>query len=244
MRPRLIPEAEIRFAAKSGFLTKGLWNEFFAEGGDRWRRMQWAFLSERHIFKPHRSSRASNVVVLNPKNTHVQKLVGNEISAAPFVAQLDHDELVARSLLQLSQTKAISDYQTESELRRLFPLIRNRYRPKEREKYPDAIVQVTRGPKVALELELTLKARRRYRQVLRTYRSRKDVGRIVFIVRSAVMFESITQAIKDTYYPLLERPIGFAWLEDWSQNPARARIDFKSTSTSVLEMTGLKSDFE
>lgn len=206
--------------------------------------MQWALLSERDFFKPHRSSRAENVVVLNPKNAHVQRLVGNEISASPFVAQLDHDELVAKSLMQLGKTKAISNYRTESELRRLFPLVRNRYKPEEREKYPDAIVQVTRGPKVALELELTLKARRRYRQILRTYRNRKDVSRIIFIVRSAVVFESITQAIKDTYYPLLERPIGFTWLEDWSQNPARARIDFKSASTSMLEMTGLKSDFE
>lgn len=161
--------------------------------------------------------------------------------APAFVAQLDHDELMARSLLRLSRAKVIAAYRTEGELKRLFPLARNRYSPDQKEKYPDAIIETVSGLSVALELELTLKTRRRYRQALRTYRARSDVSRIVFIVRSAAAFDSITQAMKDTYYPVLERPIGFTWADDWTRDPLSARIDFKSTATSIGEMAGLES---
>jgi len=241
MMPRIKPESEIRFAAKTGFLTKEIWNEFFAEGGERWRRKQWRLLAERGFFRVHPSRRASEVLVLNTKNKDVIAMVGDDISAPPFIAQIDHDELVARTLLQFLKENAIATHQTESELKRLYPLARNRRSGDEKEKYPDALIELKGGLRIALEMELTLKSRKRYRHILRTYRARQDADRIIFIVRSASIFESISQAIQDTYYPILERPIGFAWLDEWTLDPLKARIDFKSFSSSWREMADLES---
>lgn len=236
MMPRLKPEAEIRFAAKTGFLTKEIWNGFFAEGGERWKRKQWRLLVERGCFRFHHSRRASEVLVLNTKNKDVIAMVGDDISAPPFIAQIDHDELVARTLLQFLKANTIANYQTESELKRLYPLARSRRNSDEKEKYPDALIEIKSGLHIALEMELTLKSRKRYRHILRAYRMRQDADRIIFIVRSANIFESISQAVQDTYYPILERPIGFAWLDEWTSDPLKARIDFKSFSTSWREM--------
>ena len=234
-----MPEAEIRFAARTGFLSKRIWRKFFAEGGERWQRKNWSLLSSRGFFAAHRSRRARDVLVLNSCNKGVRAVVGDNISSPPFVAQLDHDELVAISLLRLAQSGAISSYQTESELKRYFPVVRNYHISNEREKFPDALVEVMGGPTVALELELTLKTRKRYREILQAYRSRKMTGKIVFIVRSAAIFESIKQGMQDIHYPVHERPVGFAWLDEWEENPVSARIQFKSSSTSIEEIAFL-----
>lgn len=241
MMPMIKPEEEIRFTAKTGFLTKEIWNDFFAEGGERWRRKQWRFLARRGFFCIHPSKRASEVLVLNTKNKDVIAMVGDDISAPPFIAQIDHDELVARALLQFLKANTIANYQLESELKRLYPLVRNRRSRDEKEKYPDALIRLTNGLHIALEMELTLKSRRRYRHILRTYRTRQDADRIIFIVRSVNIFESISQAIQDTYYPIHERPIGFAWLDEWTSDPLKARIDFRSFSTSWREMAVVES---
>jgi len=231
MKP-IMPEAEIRFAAKTGFLTKPLWREFFAEGKPRWQRETWRLLLARGFFCQHPSRRAIDVLVPNPRCKDVINLVGGHLAAPPFVAQLDHDEIMARSLLRLSKANALASYQTEAELKKLSPLVRRRYSADENEKFPDALVEMKSSLRLALELELTLKSRRRYLHILRTYRMREDFDKIIFIVRSQNIFESITQAMTDMYYPVLERPIGFAWLEEWASDPLTARIDFKTSSTS------------
>lgn len=236
MRPMIRPESEIRFAAKTGFLTKEIWCKFFAEGGERWKRKHWRLLEQRGFFRNHSSKRAVEVLILNPKNKDVITLVGNDISAPPFVAQIDHDELVASGLLKLLRTDTISNYWTEAELKRLYPLIRRRHSVDEKEKYPDAQIVLTNGLRIGLEMELTLKSRKRYRDIIRTYRMRQDTDQIIFIVRSANIFESITQALQDTFYPVHERPIGFIWLDEWVLDPLTAPIDFKTFSTSWFQM--------
>lgn len=236
MRPRNIPESEIAFAGKTGFLSKSIWMEFFAEGQERWRRESWNLLQARGFFLPHRSSRANDILIPNRSNVSVRALIGDDVPLAPYVGQLDHDEILATSLLRLQQSQVIATFQTEAELKKAVVISMQRKNPDEREKYPDAIVQLVGGLNIALELELTLKSRRRYRNILRTYRTRQDTSRIVFIVRSSAIFDSIRQAMLDTSYPALERPIGFVWLEDWKKDPVNAAIDFKSMNTSMIKM--------
>lgn len=239
MRPVNVPEREIRFAAKTGFLSKGLWQEFFVAGSASWKRRLWKSFLERGFFRPHPSSLAGGVFVLTRKSPVVVRLVGDEISSPPYISQLEHDETVARILLELMRSRAIDSFQIEMELKRKFDGERRFHDGTDRLKYPDAIVEVGgRGSKVriALELELTRKDPKRYRQCVGTYASRADVSKVIFVVRSTGIADSIRRAMRETYYPDWERPIGFGSLEDWKENPAKAVIQFGEKSMTLEQI--------
>src|SRR5574338_128979 len=103
MRPYIVPEVEIRFAAQTGFLSKQLWNEFFSQGSERWKRKQWSFFRQRELFIPHPSRFAKDILVLQRKSPVVKRIAGDSISSPPFIAQIEHDEIVARILLLLKK---------------------------------------------------------------------------------------------------------------------------------------------
>ncbi len=231
-----VPEREIRFAAKTGFLSKRLWEEFFAEGTPSWNRRLWKHFVGRGLFRPHPSALARDVMVLNRRNPVVMSMVGDEISTAPFVSQLEHDETVARILLDLVRAGLVRSFVTEMEQKRVPNGERRFAESTARVKYPDAIVTIG-GPserlRIALELELSRKDPKRYRQCLDTYAARKDIDRVIFIARAGIIFDSLKRAMRDTYYPDWERPIGFGQLDEWKKNPAVAAIHFSESETTM-----------
>lgn len=237
MRKMNVPEREIRFAAKTGFLSKRLWAEFFIEGTPSWNRRLWKQFVSRGFFRPHPSTLARDVLVLNRKSPVVMSIVGDEISSAPYVSQLEHDEMAAHILLELMRAGIVQSFITEAEQKRIPNGERRISGYAERLKYPDAIVTIG-GPsatiRVALELELSRKDPKRYRQCLDTYAARCDVNRVIFIARPGVIFESLKRAMRETYYPDWERPIGFGQLDEWKQNPATAPIQFSESETTLI----------
>jgi len=238
MRP-IEPIDEIRFAVKTGFLTKAMWHEFFAEGGECWRRRNWNLLSSRGFFKPHTSKRATEVLVLNPKNKLVKETVGDDICRPPYVAQLDHDEIIARSILRLCRAGVVAAFQVETELKRWAPKSHWRQALENRDKFPDALIHFRNGLRVAIELELTLKSRRRYRHILRTYRSYNSCDQIIYIVNSESIFTSITESMDEIRYVDESRPIAFMWLDEWVADPMTARIVFRTKATTIPQMISI-----
>lgn len=236
-----VPEREIKFAAKTGFLTRRMWEDFFADGTPSWRRRLWKHFLMRGFFRHHPSSLARDVLVLNRRHPLVVSLVGDEISTAPFVSQLEHDETIARIVLELSRAGIVQSFVTEMELKRVPSGGRRFVDGSALVKYPDAIVTIG-GPfanvRIALELELSRKNPKRYRQCLDTYATRQDVDRVVFIARSGIIFSSLKRAMRETYYPDFERPIGFGQLDEWKKNPAVAAIEFTDHKTTMSALHG------
>jgi hypothetical protein len=234
-----VPEREIRFAAKTGFLSKRLWDEFFADGSPSWNRRLWKHFIKRDFFLEHPSDFARDVLVLNRKNPVVMSIVGEEISPAPLAWQFEHDETVARILLGLLRAGIVQSFVTEIELKRVHESERRFGGHAARVKYPDAIVTIG-GPsashRVALEVELSRKSPARYRQCLDTYAARRDVDRVIFIARAGIIFASLKRAMRETYYPDWERPIGFGQLDEWKRNPAAAIIQFSESETSMTAL--------
>ncbi len=243
MPVEIVPESEIWFAAKIGFLRKSLWNEFFAKGSSRWRRRQWLFFQRRSYFFRHPSSLARDVIVLNPKNLMVRELVGEDISSPPFAPQITHDEIMARSLLVLTKSGLIQDYKVEAELKRESIGQRKVHDASEKLKFPDAIVRTTSAGtfvRLAVELELTRKNPKRYRQIIGSYATKPDLNRVIFIARSNLIFENLRAAMRETYYPDWERPIGFCHLDDWIRDPANAAIHFNDGVTTLAKIAGVQ----
>ena len=227
MRPRNVPAAEIRFAAKAGFLSRTIWEEFFATGLSCWQRRRWRHFQERGYFTRYPYPLRRSFLVLNRKNPVVKSLVGEAISTHPFVAQVEHDECVAKILLTLARDPKILGYRMEAEMKREEWDQKQFLRGAQKTKFPDAAIEIstpTGVEKLALEIETSRKDHKRYCQVLSSYAARKDLSRVFFLSRSKLVFESLKVAMRETYYPDEERPIGFCDLDAWLRNPLKAAI--------------------
>lgn len=240
MRPQHIPESEIRLAAKFGFLSKPIWDEFFAEGRRAWRARQWQHLHQRDFFRRHPSNQLRDVLVLNPKNSDVLKIIGEEISSPPFVAHFEHDSTMANILLHLDRSGVIASYKVEAELKRQDVQPRKVWDESERSKYPDALVQISVGgriQRIAFELELSRKSPKRYRQILNSYASRLDCDMVVYLSDSKPIFDSLKNAMQATAYPSEQKPLGFGRLRDWRIDPSKAKIHFSDRVSSLTELS-------
>lgn len=236
----MIRPAEIECAARAGFLSRPIWDEFFATGAARWRRRCRRNLRTSGIFHPHPSRFARDVLVLNRHNDHlVREMVTEGISAAPFVAQIEHDEEVLRGLLRLQRNTLLEGYSLEPEMKR--HELKNRIpSAADRVKYPDAIIMLKgrrQVRRVAVEVEMSLKSFQRYRQMVDAYANRNDIGAVVFICRFTSTADYIRKAMREGYYPDEERPIGFCDLKDWKRDPANAPIQFAERSQSFADFS-------
>lgn len=169
----------------------------------------------------------------------MQLLASNGCVAPPFVVQLDHDETLSRILLGLSRETWIEGFQTEAEAKRDFRDDRNWRDRKIKVKFPDALLTLRgsmRTIKVAVEVELTSKCQRRYRQIFETYEVRKGIDAVVFIVGSASIFNAVARAMKDAQFPEWKRPIGFSRVDDWQVDPLKAAIHFQDQAVVIEEL--------
>jgi hypothetical protein len=227
MRPMNVPAAEIRFAAKAGFLSRAIWEEFFANGLACWQRRRWKQLQERGYFIRYPYPLRRSYLVLNRKNPVVKSLVGEAISTHPFVAQVEHDDSVAKILLTLARDPKVLGFRLEPEMKREEWDQKQFRRGNQQTKYPDAVIEISTPSgveKFALEIETSRKDMKRYCQILSSYSARKDIARVLFLSRSKLVFESLKAAMRETYYPDDERPIGFCDLDAWIRNPFKAAI--------------------
>jgi len=220
---RWVPQAEIQFAARFGFLTKDLWINFFEIGGRTSKFVRWKRLLDRGFFKKHPASRSDDVLVLNP--TNVWRFCSSEPVLPPPIAQIRHDEIAAHGALQLEASKLFSEIQPESQLKRIgFEWNRAR------DKYPDLAIRIGEEM-VAIEMELTQKSAYRYRAIAESYLRRGDYKTAIFVVPNKAIMQAVVRAFSETKCEL-----GFMKLEDWMKDPLSARIALANSGTSLREL--------
>lgn len=231
--------AEVRLAVRCGFLTKAIWNEFFGCGKICWRNRIWKRLTESGVFLPHYANRACDVIVPNAEHPLVIRVSGGEISHAPSIAQLNHDEIIVRSFLTLLRSQTIEKAKFEAELKKEDLRSRRNYNPENKIKYPDLVIEFggpARSKKIAVELELSRKEPKRYRQMMNTYMTSNQFSSVIFVTEIQTVKTSIKSAIEETFYPIWERPIGFVDLNDWSKNPSQAVISVGEKVTTLEKL--------
>ena len=246
MRPRIDPIDEIRFAAKTGFLSKNIWRKFFAPPSKSWQSRRWRSFVASKIFVPHPSSTAKDVLVLNPENKLVVSTVRRNISSPPFVAQLQHDEIAAEGMQRLLNERVITNFLTESEQRRMFVKPEHEVDRTKKAKYPDGVLRIgsqEHGLLLALEIELTRKSRKRYQDIFTRYESLDLTTGIVFVTATSGTFSGIHKAMKAHGFNVHRCPVGFCNLEDWQKSPRTAPIKFDGWTTS-LEKIHQKKTFK
>ncbi len=241
------PTREIQLAVRTGFLSQNIWFEFFAPKHERWKYELWTILGKRGYFLRHHSRRAHDVLVPNPKHPLVQKIAGGSITMAPPVGVLDHDEAVIKSFLLLKQKEILETAFFEGELKRCDLRSRRHYDPNDRTKYPDLLITI-QGPnsntKIALEFEFSRKAPKRYRHMMSSFLTTKEISMIVFITNLEAVKSGIKAAIRETYFPEWEKPIGFVSYDEWQKDPANVIISFSECKQNLMQLSQIKNKLQ
>jgi len=234
-----IPVAEIHFAAKSGFLSKSVWLDFFAAGSTGWKNKVWRSFLEREYFLKHPARRADDVLVPNPKSAAVKRLAGDAVAAPPYIFQLDHDEQCSRIALSLQRRGVVQDYMMEVEQKRHFFGWNKSLSEARAVKFTDLLLEVkcqSGFKRVAVELELSRKSPARYRKIFQSYAAKRDYSTIIFLSRSQTIFDALARAMKDATFPTWEKQVGFSSVDGWLKDPTLTPIHLDSGATSLAQL--------
>lgn len=238
MRPKVVPLREIMFASKMGFLSKPLWEEFFARRSRSQNYRNWKKLISDNYFRAHDSKMLHNVLVLAPKSATELRSRGLIVVTQPHLGQFDHDVKVARIILGLEKENILDSFTTEGELKKKFMVWMKTTHEGKGAKFPDLTLRLHGSGKfktVAIEIEQSLKSFNRYKQVMNCYATSKDIEAVVFVSNQQTIFNRISRAMKETNYPSWERPVGFGEMNEWLKSPASAPIYLNDGVSSILE---------
>jgi hypothetical protein len=222
-----IPFREIIFAAKTGFLSKALWHQFFTTRSNSRNSRIWHRFVEDGYFRHHESKMLPDVLTLGNRSLVELERRGIVAVTKPHLGQFDHDEKAANIILSLEKEKVLDSFTTEAELKRKNWLWMKTTRDGKDAKFPDLTLQLSGSVKyrnVALEIEQSKKGFDRYRKMMNSYASVKGIDVVVFIANQEYIFNSISRAMKEVSYPSWERPVGFGEMGAWLKNPLTAPI--------------------
>jgi len=91
-------------------------------------------------------------------------------------------------------------------------------------KYPDLVINLAENTvdiNISIELERTLKSRKRYIQILGAYATSKETDFILFLVSSDLIKKTIMEIMRLSYFPSKRIQVVFASEEDWLTNAPR-----------------------
>ena len=223
------PIKAITCATRAGFLTKEIWQKYIFEGKSaRGCNKGWAELVRRKYFARHPNERMNDVLVLNRKNHRLMDGFDESPSKPPIERQLRHDEFVLGGVLDLERHGFVGHWTTEAELKSLGL---DAYRIEGSltdAKYPDAILYLNgigSDNKVALEMELTLKEKSRYRKIMSAYSFVRELRLLLFVVANPAIEAAIRAAAEEVFFPKDATTLTFMRLADWKKNPAEALME-------------------
>jgi hypothetical protein len=234
-----IPLQEILFAAKTGFLSKSLWLEYFTSRSPSRNSRVWNRLLKDGYFKKHDSKMLPSVLVLGSKSNEELEKLGIKAVTKPHLSQFDHDEKTARIALSLQRQGLLKCFTTEAELKRRHWVWLKTTKAGAEAKFPDLTIELPDGAKlrtVAIEIEQSKKNFERYKKVMNSYANSKTVDLVIFVSNQQVIFNCLSRAMKEVNYPTWERPVGFGEMDAWLQGPGSAAIYLSRSATSIREL--------
>lgn len=231
--------AALRFAGRTGFLSRATWDRFFARGTPRWHRRQFEKLLVKGYLKDHPNPQGHGAFILTDKGRELLAQHSWSYVRPTPVGQLGHDQVVSDSVMALQSADVLHGWSVERELAR----DRNRaYALQKREqvtKYPDALLRVQAFGKpmlMALEYERQRKAASRYQAVLRAYAGMNDLSMILFICQNVTIQKTIERALKPFAQTALAGRVAFADAEEWISSPLKAALSIRSGTIRLGEV--------
>jgi hypothetical protein len=229
MRRPAIPVEPIRYTAKTGFITKKMWIDHFFEGGSSvWLHKSWSLLMDRKHFQKYPYGLIPNVLVLNRKNKNVIATVCGLAARPPFPTQIEHDNDLNEVLLRLSRCGTISEWTTEAELKAAGGQTFQIGSQGNLIKYPDALVRVSgqgRSQLWAIEMELTIKTRKRYVQIMSAYATMKNLDGILYVHSAPTIVDAVEDGMQGAFFPSDRLKVGFVSVDDWLKSDSELKFE-------------------
>ncbi len=235
------PARALQIAAKAGFITKELWRDHVfgevpkSESGKRRYHWAWKSLMQRGYLRPHPNRHLSNVLILGHKKLGIIREQFGAASRSPYESQFHHDELLLHGVLQAEQAGLLRHWTLESELK---SNERDEFKLTSQGKglkYPDAILYLL-SRKMAVEMELTLKNRKRYKQIIGAYEFLKDLPVILFVTATPAIERAIRETIKDNPAAFASARFGFMSLDEWRKSPVDGEIIWNNERTTLRKI--------
>lgn len=226
MRCELIPDhlrGPLRVAAKSGFITKRIWNDFFATGNRFWRYRRWqALMASGYFTAVPDYGFVKSAITLSDQGKTLAIALGMDPVYSPPAKNLWHDEELIRLALFLERQGWVSNWTTEQELKiseqaQLFFQDQGRA-----PKIPDLVIEWSTLPKPilwAIELERTRKDVTRYYDMVGAYKGISRIESVLIIAGTSSIEANIKKAQAKMNYPQTQRPMFFASMNDAFQDP-------------------------
>jgi hypothetical protein len=213
----------LRAAAKSGFLTKRIWEDFFIVGDRSWKWRRWKSLMDTGYFTPVPDyGFVKSAVTLSSTGKVIADALGLDPVYSPPAKNLWHDEELIRFALFLERQGWISNWKTEQELKvsgQGQQFFQNQVRAT---KIPDLIIEWNAHPKKilwAVELERTRKEMTRYYEMVGAYKAISHIESVLVIAAANSIEANIKRAQGKMGYPQNQRPMFFATMNDVIENP-------------------------
>lgn len=218
----------VQFAARWGFLEKEIFFKHICLKGRSQQYVYWKLLTDNGYFEHSKI----NQDVLYLKWGKKTKAIVSSKSGARFHLYIDHDVLVADSVLELQKNGFISSVYLENELKGDsllgYELLGGDYLGR----YPDALVtSKDQRRTTAIEVEKTLKTYLRLNKILLSYSFYDKVDAILFGVTDV----SIAKAIKNVFWNLkvdFKRDVGIYLTEEFKRNGIKTKIETRKGETS------------
>ncbi len=235
-----VPDNVIRalqLAGKIGFLSRGLWYDYFGNGSLRWKQRQFHDMVKNNLIVRHANPVTDDYFVLTKKSRGLLGSLGDITVSPPPISQIYHDEWIATWLLELERSGVATDWATEMELKCTQAKAYQLSRDLRNQKYPDAIFNVRalgKNRQLALEYERTPKGMQRYKNILWLYSRSDATGLVIFICENKFIRNAIEGRLKYLNIPSLWDRVALAMAADWRDSPLTAPLTI-GTKTITLE---------
>ena len=236
--PSAIVTSAIRVAAKPGFLSRRIWDEYLSHGHRSWKFRQWKALMTEGYFEPCCDfGFTDEALILSRKGVGTATFLQMDPVRPPGAKSIWHDDDLIAMALVLEKKGLISSWLTESELkcgrvRDFFPYQDDLCALK----FPDLVIQL-RHPKEkvfwAIELERTRKEKTRYYEMIQSYAGTFKINAVLVIAATESIEKNIQWAMNRLSYPQAKRPILFARYGEFLAAPDSAELRMGDKRSSI-----------
>ena len=213
-------QAAIKFAGKTGFISRHLWDTYFNSGCNTWKIRQFGKLLEKDIFKTYLQIGKNKFYRLGPNGHALSRKLSVKPVIAPLNNQIHHDCWIYETVLSLDKAFYIYDWLSEAELK-----TGASFQDEDLQigsKIPDAILKMNvKGDlrNIAFEYERTLKAVWRIKEGLRAYSTNVQFPLVIIICEDEVILKSYLNVLKRMNDTNLSKKIGLTLIGDWHISP-------------------------
>lgn len=231
MNDKIIREAQT-FTARWGFLTRGLFFEFFCVMSQAQQYRYWDYLVSSGLFC---ESKANPQVLLLTYKTRA--LFGDAARPSRLPAYVEHDALIARVFISLNQRGLIAKSWLEDELIRnpleAYTVLGSDRTPR----IPDLVfdLKTLAGTQIrcALEIERTVKSQSRYAKMALSYLGYSKLNMILFGCGNASTEAAVRKAFSGAAFAAGKRIPGVFLYEEFDPENLQTPIRFQDRQFSI-----------